>query len=40
MLTRVIGAREAKVPEMIGREPELHSSAPQLDEESEVELED
>ncbi len=37
VLTLLIGANEAKAPEMIGREPELHSSAPQL-EDSDVAL--
>ena len=38
VLTLLMGANEAKEPDRIGRDPELHSSAPQL-EDSEVELE-
>lgn len=38
VLTLLIGASEAKAPDVIGREPELHSSALQLEDESDVEL--
>jgi len=41
VLTLLIGAREAKDPDRIGRDPELHSFASQLEVEcadSEVEL--
>lgn len=41
VLTLLIGAKEAKDPDVIGRDPELHSSAPQLEVEcadNDVEL--